>query len=742
MRPPSFWVVVLASCGFLILMSAHATDNAAADISGVTSVNSLKPHISNRVPLHPLSGDQNIGCDCYSVPECFTNCSFVPQIRPRLLGSREFLQTLPTPFGVTMLQQLRRKRLKYDTSTASKWSYFQQAQFRLSLLGSEKAIQIKLKKSSVFSADGDYSTLFYRSRNGIVSEVEFTRPEDCFYTGEVETAPNTSYAAVDTCSGLRGAIFYQNVTYVIFPLPCPSCEPQTAPHLILPWQATPVARNASMRTFWKPVDLMAMLQTSLERGVSAATDTLHTLWLEFIVDENLLREFGDNFTTTIRYTASVVNLVNFHFRDLPIRIHLLRTQVWNLGNRMPVERSIKATLNGIQRYRSEQGSVSSRVEGALRRHKRNPQDLDDSGPPQPSPGAFKHVEYRKSDITLFLTSSTEIEFVEGVDYIAVPGSICTPRGTAVVRVNLTDFEFHVARLVSKSIAEILGILSFPCPEMYSCDDREVFSRGDLSRLRLALLSGISACLRSASVEERESLTIDTCGNGVVDRGEECEPHQHGITVNFQPGGTGSGIVNGSVSSSTGCCDPKTCLADVHAVCVDGACCRGCQLVSRGRLCRPARDQCDLPEFCSGLEPNCPSDLYLENGMPCRVDAKTSEESTAAASVGAEERENALCYEGRCPTRSSHCKALWGPSARTADEFCYTSLNKNIDSACGEGVICEDENTMCGLLHCRDGTDEPLPVEARSLSFFNLRTQHDRQKIQCQRQNLHVGHAPY
>ncbi|VDD80798.1 unnamed protein product [Mesocestoides corti] len=231
--------------------------------------------------------------------------------------------------------------------------------------------------------------------------------------------------------------------------------------------------------------------------------------------------------------------------------------------------------------------------------------------------------------------------------------------------------------------------------------------------------------------ERESLTIDTCGNGVVDRGEECEPHQHGITVNFQPGGTGSGIVNGSVSSSTGCCDPKTCLADVHAVCVDGACCRGCQLVSRGRLCRPARDQCDLPEFCSGLEPNCPSDLYLENGMPCRVDAKTSEESTAAASVGAEERENALCYEGRCPTRSSHCKALWGPSARTADEFCYTSLNKNIDSACGEGVICEDENTMCGLLHCRDGTDEPLPVEARSLSFFNLRTQHDRQKIQCQ-----------
>lgn len=39
--------------------------------------------------------------------------------------------------------------------------------------------------------------------------------------------------------------------------------------------------------------------------------------------------------------------------------------------------------------------------------------------------------------------------------------------------------------------------------------------------------------------------------------------------------------------------------------------------------------------------------------------------------------------------------------------------------------------MCGLLHCQNGGDEPVHPEARSLSFFNLRTQHDQQKIQCQ-----------
>lgn len=53
-------------------------------------------------------------------------------------------------------------------------------------------------------------------------------------------------------------------------------------------------------------------------------------------------------------------------------------------------------------------------------------------------------------------------------------------------------------------------------------------------------------------------------------------------------------------------------------------------------------------------------------------------------------EESLCYEGRCPTRSSHCKALWGQNARTADDYCYTNMNKKIESACGDGVPCEEE----------------------------------------------------
>ncbi|VDM28118.1 unnamed protein product, partial [Hydatigera taeniaeformis] len=113
--------------------------------------------------------------------------------------------------------------------------------------------------------------------------------EDCFYTGEVESAPNTSFVAVDTCSGLRGAIYYQNTTFVILPLPCPSCDPQTAPHIVLRWSSSAIAQNASMHTFWKPVDLMAMMQATVDQRLGDLSSVVHIIWLEFIVDEKLIR---------------------------------------------------------------------------------------------------------------------------------------------------------------------------------------------------------------------------------------------------------------------------------------------------------------------------------------------------------------------------------------------------------------------------------------------------------------------
>lgn len=51
-------------------------------------------------------------------------------------------------------------------------------------------------------------------------------------------------------------------------------------------------------------------------------------------------------------------------------------------------------------------------------------------------------------------------------------------------------------------------------------------------------------------------------------------------------------------------------------------------------------QCDLPEFCTGTSPHCPTNLYQIDGTPC-------------------EGGQAYCYNGMCLTYQEQCRQLWG-----------------------------------------------------------------------------------
>ncbi|KAL7055176.1 hypothetical protein AAHC03_024459 [Spirometra sp. Aus1] len=725
------------------------------------------------------------GCECWIFPQCLKNCTSNPRLVSQLNTLSNLLSSLPRPFVITFPQKVGKRRPKYGTSTAGKRSsYLPSAQFRL-LLPQLPVVTLKLRKASIFGSEDDYSTLFYRKReNGVTFEVESNKVEDCFYIGEVadanEVADNSSHAAVATCTGLKGAVMVKDTTYIILPLPCADCNPLLVPHAVFPYVPSENIRKPSVRTFWRPVNLMSMLPTqaqppppsSLHTGLDDDQEVeIDTIWLDVIVEEGILRSFEGNLDLTVRHVASLVSLANMHFRQLPLRLHLLRTQVWNLGDRIRLSSNIKETLNNLQVYVATGGAsmeeaeargpggrdqrgltgvresathpVKSSSSSSLSRPARDLADVNKSTVPRRERLQQNRPVDSRRDIVVLLTTTN---FDEAAGSMAIPASICTPRATAVLKVNTSGLEFDTARALSRSIAEILGIHSFPCPSMYKCVDQEVFSVGDLSRLRLALLSGMSSCLRPSASAERQTLRQDTCGNGVVDRGEECDP-QHGVNILLPRDATSSVALstttaNGSTFStasvaSGGCCDPRTCLASIDAVCVDGACCRGCQLVPRGRLCRPNRDQCDLPEFCSGTEPHCPSDLYLENGMPCRAKPRgsTAEGSlegpeTASGAQGEVEEETALCYEGRCPTRSSQCRNLWGPLSQVSDKYCFETLNKNVESACGPGTKCKPENAMCGLLHCRGGQSLPLPREARSAQVFNVRTHRSMQPIEC------------
>jgi hypothetical protein len=51
-----------------------------------------------------------------------------------------------------------------------------------------------------------------------------------------------------------------------------------------------------------------------------------------------------------------------------------------------------------------------------------------------------------------------------------------------------------------------------------------------------------------------------------------------------------------------------------------------QLKAGGVLCRDANNECDLPEYCSGDNGQCPLDVYKKNGNPCGLN-QTSQQNT-------------------------------------------------------------------------------------------------------------------
>lgn len=65
-----------------------------------------------------------------------------------------------------------------------------------------------------------------------------------------------------------------------------------------------------------------------------------------------------------------------------------------------------------------------------------------------------------------------------------------------------------------------------------------------------------------------------------------------------------------------------------------------QVKAAGTMCRASKNDCDLPEHCTGLSSECPEDVFQENGIPCQSG-------------------NGYCYNGACPTHAEQCRVLWG-----------------------------------------------------------------------------------
>ncbi|XP_063001773.1 disintegrin and metalloproteinase domain-containing protein 15 isoform X2 [Elgaria multicarinata webbii] len=195
-----------------------------------------------------------------------------------------------------------------------------------------------------------------------------------------------------------------------------------------------------------------------------------------------------------------------------------------------------------------------------------------------------------------------------------------------------------------------------------------FSSCSQQRVQQILQSSRAWCL--LDVPEPVRLVGSRCGNRLVEPGEECD----------------CGL---RMECTDPCCNVSTCQLMPGAQCATGgACCHECKLRSAGFVCREAQNECDLPEFCTGVSPRCPANVHKQDGMSCEEGA-------------------AVCYGGTCPTSLRQCQELWGLDSVPVSDACVVSLNGrgDLEGHCGERangsyLPCAKRDARCGRLQCQ------------------------------------------
>ncbi|XP_048217960.1 LOW QUALITY PROTEIN: disintegrin and metalloproteinase domain-containing protein 20-like [Perognathus longimembris pacificus] len=193
--------------------------------------------------------------------------------------------------------------------------------------------------------------------------------------------------------------------------------------------------------------------------------------------------------------------------------------------------------------------------------------------------------------------------------------------------------------------------------------------------------------------------LKCCGNRVVEEGEECDC--------------------GNIHQCTKdpCC-LLNCLLSPGASCASGLCCKDCQIMPSGTLCRQEVSECDLPEWCNGTSHQCPEDVFVQDGLPCNA--------------------TAYCYKKTCSSHHMQCKEIFGKDAHSASQGCYKEINTqgNHFGHCNiVGTIyvkCLTADMMCGRVQCENVHAISNLVEHSTVYQFHL------DNTSCWGTNYHLG----
>ncbi|GJJ71610.1 hypothetical protein EMPS_03960 [Entomortierella parvispora] len=159
----------------------------------------------------------------------------------------------------------------------------------------------------------------------------------------------------------------------------------------------------------------------------------------------------------------------------------------------------------------------------------------------------------------------------------------------------------------------------------------IFSPCSINAICSNIGSPSGSCLQPAGAKVTQSLSLNVCGNGIKEAGEQCD------------------CGSPDECAKDPCCDGTTCTFKGNAVCDDlnDDCCNNCQLAPAGMVCRSAISDCDIAETCSGNSTTCPPDVRIPNLTSCQILAVGANNRTVVQGQG-------QCANGICTSRDLQC----------------------------------------------------------------------------------------
>ncbi|XP_038153418.1 disintegrin and metalloproteinase domain-containing protein 9 isoform X2 [Cyprinodon tularosa] len=508
--------------------------------------------------------------------------------------------------------------------------------------------------SFIIPMDGQ-QLLVHLDRNQILLPPDFTvftygpngspitsRPavqDHCHYRGSVQDMDGSA-AAMSICNGLRGVLHLSHGSYGIEPL-----ESDPEQHMLYRLQdvtsqprgcGTPHVEHGTEHAQYGPQEIQHQQHSRVKRAVLHKT---HYVELLLVVDNDRFNHMNRNETAVREQMVQLANLVDSIYMQLKVRVVLVGLEIWTNQNPFSTDGSAGEVLGRFTQWRE------------------------------------KELVPRRRHDSAQLILMKSFGATAGMAFVS---TVCSRSHGGGINAFLNNNVPSFASIVAHELGHNLGMnhddgrscfcSASNCIMHSGATGSKTFSSCSADDFEKMILSTGGTCLLNIPRPD-EAYSAPYCGNQLVDIGEECDCGSE------------------KECEDDPCCEYKTCKLKPGAQCAHGECCSKCQFLPGGTVCRSKKDaECDIPEYCNGSTPFCQSDVFVQNGHPCR-------------------NQEAYCFNGRCQHYDGQCKALFGSKSKAAPDLCFKDVNSKGDrfGNCGYQHYgykkCESRNAKCGKLQC-------------------------------------------